>query len=298
MRIFVTGASGWIGSAVVPELIGAGHDVLGLARSDASAEALAAAGAQVHRGDLGDIDSLRAGAAASDGVIHLAYNHDFSDIPGAARTDRDAVDAIGAELAGSDRPLVIASGLLGLGRPGSVASEQDRGDAASGHPRHATARATQDLAARGVRSCVLRLPPSVHGDGDEGFVPTLITAAREQATSGYVGDGANCWPAVHISDAASLFRLAVEQAPAGSVLHAAGDEGVATRRIAEAIGGQLDVPVVSVDPADALTHFGWIGMFFAMEGRASSTYTRELLGWQPTGVGLIADLEAGHYFRG
>jgi nucleoside-diphosphate-sugar epimerase len=178
-----------------------------------------------------------------------------------------------------------------------VAHEQDRGDAVGGHPRHATAQATLELAAQGVRSCVLRLPPSVHGDGDQGFIPTLIGAARDKAASGYVAEGTNCWPAVHVSDAASLFRLAVETAPAGSVLHAAGDEGVSAREIAEVIGRRLDVPVVSVDPADALTHFGWIGMFFAMEGRASSTYTRELMGWEPTGPGLIADLEAGHYFR-
>jgi nucleoside-diphosphate-sugar epimerase len=297
MRVFVTGASGWIGSAVVPELLGAGHQVLGLARSDSSAAALAAAGAEVHRGALDDLDSLRAGAAASDGVIHLAFIHDFSDYEAAAQTDRRAIETLGAALEGSDRPLVIASGILGLAT-GRLATERDAGDrdSAAG-PRIAGVQAALALAARGVRSSVLRLPPSVHGEGDHGFVATLVAIARAKGVSGYIGDGSNHWPAVHRLDAARLFRLALETAPAGSVLHGVADEGVPVRDLAEVIGRHLNLPVVSISPEDAGAHFGWLGAFLAADAPASSALTQEEMGWHPAQPGLIADLDEGHYFQ-
>jgi nucleoside-diphosphate-sugar epimerase len=308
MRIFVTGASGWIGSAVVPELIGAGHRVIGLARSDASAAALTAAGAQVHRGTLDDLDVLRDGAEASDGVIHLAFKHDLAfsgNFQGAADADRRAVETFGEALAGSEKPLLIASGLLGVA-PGHVATERD------GHGSHAavaafgggpqarweTAEFALALASRGVRSSIVRLSPTNHGDGDNGFMATLVGIARAKGVSGYIGDGANRWPAVHRLDSAHLFRLAVEKAPAGSTLHAAAEEGVPIRDVAEAIGRHLDVPVVSVAPEDAGEHFTWLGGFLGLDAPASSTLTRELLGWEPTQPGLIEDLDQGHYFNG
>lgn len=301
MRVFVTGASGFIGSAVVPELIGAGHEVVGLARSDASSEVLAAAGATVHRGSLEDTDSLRAGAASADGVIHLAYRHDFSDMAAfeeSANIDLRAIEAIGEELAGSDRPLVIASGALGL-KPGSEpATEADMGDPASfAAGRRRNEQALLALAERGVRSSSVRLSPTVHGAGDQGFVAMIITAAREHGISGYVGDGSNHWPAVHRLDAATLFRLAVEQAPAGSALHGVAEEGVVLRDVAEVIGRRLGLPVESVDPARAMEHFGFLGAVLSLDAVVSSALTRELLGWQPTHPGLIADLEEGHYFE-
>jgi nucleoside-diphosphate-sugar epimerase len=300
MRVFVTGATGWIGSAVVPELIGAGHQVVGLARSDASAAALAAAGAEAQPGTLDDLESLRSAAAASDGVIHLAFKHDeaFSgNFEGAADADRRAIETLGAALEGSGRPLVIASGLAGLD-PGALATEDDvpDPDGPAGH-RTLSERTALSLAASGVRSSSVRLAPTVHGDGDHGFVATLVAIARERQRSGYIGDGANHWPAVHQLDAARLFRLALETAPAGSVLHASAEEGVPVRAIAEAIGRQLDLPVASVAPEDAGEHFGWLGAFLALDVRASSAITRERLGWQPTHPGLIDDLEQGHYSR-
>jgi nucleoside-diphosphate-sugar epimerase len=296
MRVFVTGASGFIGSAVVPELIGAGHQVVGLARSDASAEALTAAGAQVHRGALDDLDSLRSGAAASDGVIHLAFIHDFSDYGGSVKTDLRAIETLGAALEGSDRPLVIASGVLGLAT-GRVATELDMPDPdAVASPRAAGLQATVALAARGVRSSGVRLAPTVHGEGDHGFMATLIGIARDKGVSGYVGDGSNRWPAVHRLDAAQLFRLALEKAPAGSVLHGTADEGVPIRAVAEVIGRHLDVPVVSIPREQAGEHFGWLGAFLAADAPASNTRTRKMLGWQPTHPGLIEDLDKGHYF--
>jgi nucleoside-diphosphate-sugar epimerase len=305
MRVFVTGASGWIGSAVVPELIGAGHQVTGLARSDASAEALTAAGAEAQRGALDDLDVLRDAAAAADGVIHLAFKHEsaFSgDFQGAADSDRRAVETIGEALAGSDRPFAIASGLLFL-KPGKVATEQDGHGLDPAQPgagpsaRLVTAERVLAQADRGVRSSVVRLPPTVHGDGDQGFVPTLVGIARTSGVSGFVGDGANRWPAVHRSDAARLFRLALEDAPAGSTLHAVADEGVPARDIAGAIGHGLDLPVAAIAPEDAAAHFIWLADFFAADSPASSAITRELLGWQPTDIGLIEDLEQGHYFK-
>ena len=307
MRVFVTGASGWIGSAVVPELIGAGHQVSGLARSEASADAIAAAGAEAVRGSLDDLDTLRNAAAASDGVIHLAFKHELAfsgDFKGAADADRRAVEAFGQALAGSDRPLVIASGTLGVAS-GHLATERDGHgpDAAVAawgagpSARRDTAEYVLSLASDGVRSSVMRLPPTNHGDGDNGFLAALVGIAREKGVSGYIGDGANRWPAVHRLDSANLFHLAVEQAPAGSTLHAVAEEGVPIRDIAGGIGRHLDVPVVSISPEDAGEHFSWLAGFLAADGPASSALTRELLGWEPTQLGLIADLDQGHYFR-
>jgi nucleoside-diphosphate-sugar epimerase len=307
MRVFVTGASGWIGSAVVPELIGAGHQVTGLARSDASADALVAMGAGVHRGTLDDLDSLAAGAAASDGVIHLAFKHDLAfsgQFQAAAEADRRAVETIGEALAGSDRPLVIASGTLGVS-PGRVATERDGhgsdlGAAAWGEGprlRRDTAEYVLSLASAGVRSSVMRLPPTNHGDGDNGFMAALVGITRDKALAGYLGDGSNRWPAVHRLDSARLFRLAVEHAPAGSTLHAVADEGVAIRDIAEVMGRHLNVPVAAISAEDAGGHFTWLAGFIGLDSPASSALTRELLGWEPTQPGLIADLDAGHYFK-
>ncbi len=304
MRVFVTGASGWIGSAVVPELIGAGHQVAGLARSDASAAALSAAGAAAHRGTLDDLESLRAAAAASDGVIHLAFKHELAfsgDSQGAANADRLAIESLGEALAGSDRPFVIASGMLGLA-PGRVATEQDGhgSDSAAqlgaGAGRLANAELTLSFASSGVRSSVLRLPPTVHGDGDNGFMAFLVGIAREKGLSGYIGDGANRWPAVHRFDAAPLFRLALERAPAGSTLHAVGEEGVPIRDIAEVIERHLGVPSAAVSAEDAGEHFGFLAGFLGLDSPASSAATRDLLEWQPTHPGLIDDLDQGHYF--
>jgi nucleoside-diphosphate-sugar epimerase len=292
MRVFVTGASGWIGSAVVPELLGAGHQVLGLARSDASAAAITAAGAEALRGDLDDLETLRTGAASSDGVIHLAFIHDFTQFEASVGADRRAIETMGAALEGSGRSLVIASGTPAV--PGQVATERD--DAVPSSPaaaRMANARAALDTAARGVRSSVVGLPRTVHGDGDRhGFIPRLIGFARDKGVSGYVGDGSNRWPAVHVLDAAHLFRLAVEQAPAGSRLHAVGDEGVPIREIAEVIGRHLNLPTASV-PAE---EFGFLGQILAIDQPASAALTRELLGWRPVQPGLIEDLDKGHYF--
>jgi nucleoside-diphosphate-sugar epimerase len=291
MRVFVTGASGWIGSHLVPELIGAGHQVLGLARSDSSAAAVDAAGAEVIRGGLDDLDTLRAGAVGSDGVIHLAFIHDFSDFDASVGADRRAIEALGSALEGSGKPLVIAAGTPAV--PGHVATESDEqppiGPVAG---RAANARATLDLATRGVRSSVVGLPRTVHGEGDHGFIALLVGIARDKGVSGYVGDGSSRWPAVHVTDAARLFRIAVERAPAGSMLHAVGDEGVRTRDFAEVIGRHLNLPAASRPASD----FGFLGQILAVDQPASAAQTRELLGWRPTGPGLIEDLEKGHYF--
>jgi nucleoside-diphosphate-sugar epimerase len=295
MRVFVTGASGWIGSASVAELLASGHRVVGLARSDAAAAAIAALGAEVHRGSLDDLDSVRAGAAASDGVVHLGYNHDFARMDQAAETDRQALEAIGMILEDTGRPLVAASGTLGLA-PGRVATEHDAADP-SLHPRIAASQAVLALADRGVRSALVRFAPTVHGPGDHGFIARLVAIAREQGVSGYIGDGSNRWPAVHRLDAGRLVCLAVVDAPAGSVLHAIGEQGVPTREIAEAIGGGLNLPVVSVPAEQATEHFGWLGRFFGTDSRAASDVTRTLMGWEPTHQGLIADLNEGHYFQ-
>jgi nucleoside-diphosphate-sugar epimerase len=292
MRVFVTGASGWIGSAVVPELIGAGHQVLGLARSDSSAACVAAAGAEVLRGDLEDLDTLRAGAAGSDGVIHLAFIHDFTRFGDSVSVDARAIETMGAALEGSGKPLVIASGTPAV--PGRVATEGDKSaSGAAVAARAANAEATLRMAARGVRSCVVGLPRTVHGDGDRhGFIARMVAIARDKGVSGYPGDGSSRWPAVHVIDAAHLFRLAVEQAPAGSVLHAVADEGVPVRDIASVIGRHLNLPVATAPAED----FGFLGQILAIDQPASSAVTRELLTWRPVQPGLIEDLDKGHYF--
>ena len=297
MRVFVTGASGFIGSAIVPELLDAGHEVIGLARSDEAAAALASAGAEVHRGSLEDLDSLRRGAEASDGVIHTAFIHDFSQLGKSGLVDLRAIETMGEAFAGSGRPLVIASG-IGLLKPGQVRTERDEPDPnGPGSHRVASELTAKSLASRGVRSAIVRLAPSVHGEGDHGFVPALIDIARRKGLSGYIGDGSNHWAAVHRLDAARLFRLAVENAPAGSVLHGVGDEGVPTREIAAVIGRHLDVPVASISPDEAAEHFAWLAGFFGADMTASSALTQQRLGWQPQRAGLIADLEEGDYFQ-
>src|SRR5580698_6578934 len=293
MRIFVTGATGFIGTAVVRELIDAGHQVLGLARSDAAATSLVGAGAGVYRGSLEDLESLRSGAATADGVIHTAFIHDFSNYGPAAEADRRAIETLGDALAGSDRPLIVTSGSLLAQRKGPLATEEDAPN--PNFPRKS--EEAMALGARGVRASVLRLAPSVHGNGDHGFVPRLISIAREKGVSAFIGDGLNRWPAVHRLDAAHLYRLALEKGTAGASYHGVADEGVPTREIAEVIGRHLNVRVVSKSREEAADHFGWIAHFFGVDGPASSALTQERLRWRPTEVGLIADLKAEHYFE-
>jgi nucleoside-diphosphate-sugar epimerase len=297
MRIFVTGASGFVGSAIVQELLGAGHQVLGLARSDAGAASLSAAGAGVHRGSVEDLNSLRRGASASDAVIHTAFNHDFSKFKEGCETDRRAIEALGAALAGSDRRLVVTSA-LGILPKGRFATEETApASGAHAHPRAATEEATTRVSSRGVHVSVVRLPPSVHGDGDHGFVPILIGIARQKGASAYLGEGAYRWPAVHRFDAARLYRLALEKGAAGAHYHAVAEEGIPFRDIASAIGHRLNVPVVSKPPSEAAHHFAWFANFAALDIPASSARTREQLGWSPHQRGLISDVEQGRYFE-
>jgi nucleoside-diphosphate-sugar epimerase len=300
MRVFVTGASGHIGSAVVPELIAAGHEVTGLARSDSSAGVCSAAGAAVVSGTIYDLDLLRSAAANADGVIHLAFNHEAmrsGDMLGAAAADQAAVEAMLDALAGTDKPFVGTSGtlMLAMTNPGHLGTEDF---AAPGGPRIDTENLTIDAAARGVRTSVIRLPPTVHSSLDHhGFIPTLIAMARANGAAAYVGDGANRWPAGHTFDAAHLYRLALESAPAGSRLHAVGDEGVPFREIAEAIGRNAGLPVASIVTEEADQRLGFLGGFAQLDNPTSSELTRKLLDWQPTHPGLIADMDEGHYFR-
>jgi nucleoside-diphosphate-sugar epimerase len=295
VRVFVTGASGWIGSAVVPELLGAGHHVVGLARSDVAAAALAAAGAEVRRGSLDDLDSIRAGAADAEAVIHLANKHDFSNPAASNAAERAAVQTIGETLVGTGRPFLLASGVAGLA--------QDRpateGDASPAHgpdsPRGGSENLALEFVERGVHSVSLRFAPTVHGTGDHGFIAVIAGIAREKGVSGYPGDGASRWAAVHRSDAGRLVALGLEKAPAGARLHAVAEQGVPSREIAAAIGRAFDLPVTSINLNDVQDRFGWVGTFFAMDLAATSTATRELLGWTPTGPTLIEDIDTGAY---
>ncbi|MCA9665958.1 MAG: SDR family oxidoreductase [Myxococcales bacterium] len=296
MRVFVTGASGFIGSAVVAELRSAGHQVLGLSRSEVSARAIVAAGAEAHHGALDDLERLAAGAARCDAVLHLAFDHDFSRFAESARAEARALDALCGALEGSGRPLVIASGTLGLA-PGRVASEQDQIDFdAPASPRAAGVKIALAAVERGVRAVIVRLPPSVHGAGDHGFVARLVEIARQRGVCAYVGDGSSRWPAVHRRDAAALFRLAMEHAPAGATLHAVDDEAVAQHDIAAAIAEGLRLPLVSIAPEQAADHFGWLAPWLALDSPASSAITQQQLAWHPDGPKLLADLAAGHYF--
>jgi nucleoside-diphosphate-sugar epimerase len=294
MRVFVTGATGFVGSAVVRELISTGHQVVGLARSEEAATALTTAGAAAHFGSLEDPESLRSGAAAADAVIHTAFIHDFSNYLPAAEKDKRAIETLGAALSGSQRRLIVTSGTLLAKRVGTLATEADAHE--SNFPRKSE-EAANTLASEGVNASIVRLPPSVHGEGDHGFVPALIGIARQKGVSAYIGDGSNRWPSVHRIDAARLYRLALEKATAGACYHAVADEGVPTREIAAVIGRHLNVPVVAKSGDEAAAHFGWISRFFAIDGPASSAITGETLGWRPVQLGLIADLDQEHYYR-
>jgi nucleoside-diphosphate-sugar epimerase len=293
MRIFVTGATGFIGSVIVPELINAGHSVIGFARSDAGAKSLIAAGAEVLQGDLEDLDSLRSGAAKSDGVIHTAFIHDFSKFKQNCEIDRRAIEALGSELAGSDRPLIVSSGAAGLAAPGQVATEDHVAPSDSPFPRTSEQTA---LSLKGVSTAVMRLP-QVHNTIKQGLVTYAIAVAREKGVSAYVGEGRNCWAAAHVSDVARLYRLALDKHEAGAKYHAVAEEGVPMRDIAETIGRGLKVPVVSLSPDKAAAHFGWLAMFAGLDIPASGAKTQQRLGWRPTGPGLIADLEQMNYLE-
>jgi nucleoside-diphosphate-sugar epimerase len=297
MRVFVTGATGFVGSAVVDELLAAGHKVLGMTRSDAGAKALLAAGAEVHRGDLEDLESLRTGAAQADGVLHLGFIHDFTQFAASCETDRRAIEALGEVLAGSDRPLIVTSGTGLLANGHELATEDTRPPANSHVPR-VSEQTALSLVSRGVRASVMRLAPSVHGDGDRrGFVPRLIDMARQKGAAAYVGEGLNRWPGVHRLDAAHLYRLALEKGPAGCCYHAIAEEGVAFRDIAGVIGRRLNVPVLSKTGEEAANYFGFFTHFASMDNPCSNRQTRELLGWQPKHAGLLADIDHPRYFK-
>ncbi|RYE18233.1 MAG: SDR family oxidoreductase [Sphingobacteriales bacterium] len=295
MRVFVTGASGFVGSAIVKELLTAGHQVLGLVRSDKGAEQLTAAGAEVCRGDVNDHEIIRQGASACDAVIHTAFNHDFSQYKASCEADRKVIETFGEVLAGTDKPLVITSG-VGLLNYNRLVTEDDAVTAgADVVPRAASEEAAAAVAAKGVNVYIVRLPPSTHGAGDHGFVPMVIAMAQEKGESAYVGDGQNHWPAVHRIDAASLYRLIVEKKPTLKVLHAVAESGVPFREIAEAVSNGLNLPVVSKTGDEVTAHFGWLAHFAGIDCPASSQQTKEALGWEPKGAGLIADINACYF---
>jgi nucleoside-diphosphate-sugar epimerase len=290
MKVFVTGATGFVGSTVVQTLLGAGYEVVGLARSDATAKSLAAAGAKIHRGDLQDFESLRKGAADSDGVIHTGFIHDFSKFKENCELDRKVVETLGSALGGSDRPLIVTSA-IGVLPAGQIVTEDTRPLSPSPNPRAATEDAARALMDRGVCVSIVRLSPSTHGESDHGFVPILIKMAREKNASVYIGEGKNTWPAVHRLDAAQVFKLALEKKSCGAYYHAVAEEGVEFRKIAEVIGRRLGVPIVSKSPEEAAAHFTWFAHFASMNVKASSKLTQEKLGWHWSQPGLIADLQ-------
>ncbi|MER7015831.1 SDR family oxidoreductase [Saccharopolyspora sp. NPDC000359] len=295
MRVFVTGSTGWIGSATVDELLRSGHEVTGLVRSDESAAALAAKGAEPLRGDLDELESLRRGAAGADGVVHLANKHDWADPEGTNRAERAAVEVVLDALAGTSKPFVIANGLSGIveGRP---ALESDASPAfGPDSDRGGSENFALDAVSRGIRSIAVRFAPSVHGRGDWGFVNFLTAAARARGVSGYIGDGSAEWSAVHVTDAARLIRLGLESAPAGTRMHAVAEQAIPTKSIAEAVGEALGLPVTSIAPEDAEEHFGFVGGFFGQTMTGSSALTRELLSWEPAGPGLLEDIRTGAY---
>jgi len=293
MRVFVTGATGFIGSAIVEDLLAAGHQVVGLARSDASANFLESLGAEVLRGSLDDIDSLKRGAAGSDGVIHCAFIHDFSDHAGSVKKDQLAIQTLGAALEGTNRPLVVSSGILGLS-PNRLATEQDPANLEIS-PRARSEEITLSFFSKNVRSSVIRLSPSVHGKGDHGFIPIFIAIAREKGVSAYIGDGLNRWPSVHRIDVAQLYRLALEKGTPGASYHGVAEEGIPFRDIAEVIGKHLNIPVVSKPVEEATDHFGWMGRFVAFDSPASSKHTQQELGWKPVQSSLLADMEQNYF---
>jgi nucleoside-diphosphate-sugar epimerase len=295
MRVFVTGATGFVGSVVVQELVRAGHQVTGLARSDAGEKSLVAAGAKALRGDLTDLESLRTGASASDGVIHTGFVHDFARMKEVCEIDKNAIETMGAMLAGSQRPLIVTSGTA-LVSPGRLATEEMVGTVSPEWPR-VSEELARSLAAKGIRASSIRLSPSVHGEGDHGFVPMLIGLAREKGVSAYVGEGKNRWSAVHRLDAAVLFRLALEKGAQHHQYHGVAEESVEFRDIAEVIGKRLNIPVVSKTPDEAAAHFGWFVRFATIDCPASNKLTKERLGWQPKQPGLIADVDHDYYFK-
>ena len=296
MRVFVTGATGFVGTAVTRELIAHGHDVLGLARSEAGAQALTAMGARVHRGALEQPDTLQAGAKDCDGVIHTGFLHDFSRFAHACAMDKAAIEAMGLALAGANKPLIVTAGLASLDAPGAAALESDPAAPPSDAYPRASEAAASALSAQGIATSVMRLPPSVHGAGDHGFVPMLIDMARSKGVSAYIGAGDNGWPAVHVGDAARAFRLAVERGPSAETYHAVGEENLHFRQIAEAIGAGLGLPCASLSQDEARHHFGWFFPFASIDQPASSAQTRARLGWAPTGPGLLADIRTAGYF--